>query len=185
MCPACTTLEKIRRVRTLQIPGSLRTGWKIKLTTASNVGRLIPLGIWTIVELHVAIIVGSIPPCRALLLRLWSRLRSFSVPSQSSSLDNSLGKPASLRSKISMPFARKFRAPRGLDNHHAHTAGFWQLQPMDGGRNRSVPARVDSSRAAEGKTGRIVKTSNFTITTTTADERDQLEERPDTNYQWK
>lgn len=34
---------------------------------------LLPLGIWTLIELHVAMIVASLPPCRALALQLYRR----------------------------------------------------------------------------------------------------------------
>jgi hypothetical protein len=36
---------------------------------------LLYVGVWTLIELHIAIIVASLPPCRALFLRIVSNLR--------------------------------------------------------------------------------------------------------------
>jgi hypothetical protein len=36
---------------------------------------LLYVGVWTLIELNIAIIVASLPPCRALFLRIISRLR--------------------------------------------------------------------------------------------------------------
>lgn len=48
-------------------------------------GLMIPLGVWTVIELHIAIIVASIPPCRTLFLRLWGNVKGQTY--QSSSYD--------------------------------------------------------------------------------------------------
>jgi hypothetical protein len=40
---------------------------------------LIDLGVWTVIELHIAIIVASLPPSRALALRLWAWIRGRAV----------------------------------------------------------------------------------------------------------
>lgn len=39
---------------------------------------LLYVGVWTLIELNIAIIVASLPPCRALFLRTISRLRGKS-----------------------------------------------------------------------------------------------------------
>ena len=39
---------------------------------------MVPLGIWTVIELHIAIIVASLPPCRALVLRTYARMSGAS-----------------------------------------------------------------------------------------------------------
>lgn len=36
---------------------------------------LLNVGVWTLIELHIAIIVASLPPSRALALRLWASAR--------------------------------------------------------------------------------------------------------------
>ena len=48
------------------------------LSVVSTVGTIIPIATWTIIELHVAIIVSSIPPCRALMLRIWASFQGHS-----------------------------------------------------------------------------------------------------------
>ncbi|KAF2495284.1 hypothetical protein BU16DRAFT_618124 [Lophium mytilinum] len=60
---------------------------------------LVNLGVWTVVELHVAIIVASLPPCRALALRLYSKLRGR--PYQATVYPGSSGASRTKQSKYS------------------------------------------------------------------------------------
>jgi hypothetical protein len=41
---------------------------------------LLYVGVWTLIELHIAIIVASLPPCRALFLRIVRNVRGKSFP---------------------------------------------------------------------------------------------------------
>jgi hypothetical protein len=62
-------------------------GFQVVLTFLQ--GALLNVGVWTVIELHIAIVVGSLPPCRNLIIRLWNRMRGKKPQSSSNAVHTS------------------------------------------------------------------------------------------------
>ena len=95
-------------------------------------GVLVPLGVWTVIELHVAIIVASVPPCRALALRLYARVRGQPYTgTQFTHLDNTM---ASGHIRKSVGYVVKHGAV-GVDGKNVSQESWLRMDRLEANEN--------------------------------------------------
>ncbi|MCJ1233939.1 hypothetical protein MMC14_001897 [Varicellaria rhodocarpa] len=140
------------------ICGILRLVHVADLSGSDITFDIIPLAEWGFAEVFLGIIFGSIPPCRALLLRIMAKWRGKSVPDE----ENTLGARApksgrtylfSTLSRISKPFSQKSRLSRSTKNSD------WQRISRDNTHEYSGQSRGSTERLEPIPLGLIKQTS--------------------------
>ena len=128
---------------------------------------------WTCAELYIGIIVGSIPPCRVLFLKIWASAKSKPGPAE-----NTIGQPNSSGSGRSIILDNLSRVGRALTRSRTSPTGStkgsgsgWQnlertkhgIGSHDASNASSVQNLVNDER--NGTTaGGITKTVGITVT---------------------
>lgn len=134
----------------------------------------VQLGIWTAAELYTGIIVGSLPPCRKLYIRLWAKATKTPPPDENTIGVQSSGSGRSIMlqnlSRVGRVFTRSKTSPTSSTKDQASLGVGWQNlenRPEVSAytvSDRSIRPLVEPRNDGKTEPGVIWKTVGVTVT---------------------